>query len=131
MRIFLDTSYYVALLNPRDQWHKRAVNAIKAQDELITSSLVINETVSLLQARGHFSAAVEFLREARMSPTLHIVHIDPALQAEAWDLFARWGSAGANAVDCASFAVMHRMGIRKAATFDAHFRSAGFEILRA
>ena len=62
------------------------------------------------QARGFFPAAVTFLKEA-------------------WDLFARWGSAGANAVDCVSFAIMRRLSIEKAFTFDELFRLAGFETL--
>lgn len=48
---------------------------------------------------------------------------------EAWDLFSRWGGSGASAVDCASFAIMRRFGIRRVFTFDKHFRTAGFEIL--
>jgi predicted nucleic acid-binding protein len=130
MRVFLDTSYYIAILYPHDRWHLRAVRALNASDEVFTSSLVINETVSLMQARGNFSAAVEFLRETRTHPSVQIVHVDPVIQSEAWDMFARWGSAGANAVDCTSFAVMRRFGIRKALSFDAHFRSAGFAALR-
>ena len=80
-----------------------------------------------MQARGHFSAAVEFLREARASATVQVVHADPAFQSAGWDLFSRWGPAGANAVDCASFAMMQRLGIRRALTFDSHFRIAGFQ----
>ena len=95
----------------------------------ITSSLVINETVALLQARGFLSAAIDFLREARASELVQMVHIDSVIQAEAWDLFVRYGSAGANPIDCSSFAVMRRMGITRAFTFDHHFRAAGFETL--
>jgi predicted nucleic acid-binding protein len=51
------------------------------------------------------------------------------MQAEAWELFARWGSAGANAVDCVSFAIMRRFSIERALTFDERFRLAGFETL--
>jgi uncharacterized protein len=129
MRVFLDTSYYVAILNPRDQWHKKALKALKPGDELLTSALVINETVSLMQSRGYFSAALEFLREARSNSAVQIVYPDPVVQSEAWDLFTRWGSTGANAVDCVSFAIMRRAGSRKALTFDAHFRAAGFQTL--
>ena len=127
MRVFLDTSYYIAILNPRDQWHKAAVRALNSEDEVYTSSLVINETISLMQAGGHFSAAVEFLRETRANAAVQVVHTDPAMQAAGWDLFARWGPAGANAVDCTSFAMMHRLGIGRALSFGAHFRAAGFE----
>ena len=129
MKVFIDTSFYIARLMPNDQAHAKAVRAVKSDIIPVTSSLIINETMSLLQARGFLSAAIEFLREARSSPYVQIVHIDPIIQSEAWDLFVRYGGTGANSVDSSSFAVMRRMGITKAFTFDRHFRAAGFETL--
>jgi uncharacterized protein len=129
MKVFADTGYFIALANPRDQWHAGAVKALRPEYDVVTSSLVVNETISLLQARGFFSAALEFLREIRKIESIQIVYADPVIQTEAWDLFARWGSAGANAVDCVSFAIMRRMGCKKALTFDKHFRAAGFQTL--
>ena len=111
------------------QWHRKALKAPRPGMSFFTSSLVINETISLLQARGYFSAAVSFLQEVGRNPEVQIVHVDPVLQGVAWDLFSRWGSTGANAVDCASFAVMEKFGIRKAFSFDERFRAAGFETL--
>lgn len=130
MQVFIDTSYYIARLVARDQWHEKAKRAVKPELRLITSSLVINETISLLQARGMYSAALTFLREIRTRPGTHIIYVDAVLQSEAWDLFSRWGSSGANAVDCTSFAIMRSLAIKKAFTFDRHFRHVGFEILR-
>ena len=129
MTIFVDTGYFVALLSPRDQWHQIAVNALRPGLRLVTSSLVVNETISLLQARGRLSAALEFLQRLRSDAEMQIMHVDARLQADAWDLFHKWGGAGANAVDCASFAVMRAMNIKRAFTFDAHFGTAGFETL--
>jgi predicted nucleic acid-binding protein len=43
---------------PRDQWHAAACKAVKTGMTFFTSSLVINEAVSLLQSRGHLSAAL-------------------------------------------------------------------------
>lgn len=131
MRIFVDTSYYIGRIQPRDQYHRAATRALSAGLTFFTSSLVINETVSLLQARRDLSTAIAFLQQVRLSDEVQIVHPDASLQAEAWDLFIEWGGSGANAVDCVSFAIMRRFGIRKAFTFDAHFRKAGFEILKA
>jgi len=130
MRVFIDTSYFFARLVKRDQWHKKAKKAATGRLAAVTSSLVINETISLLQAKGMFSAALTFLRGIRTSQDIRIIPVDPVLQAEAWDLFGRWGASGATAVDCASFAIMRTLAIRKAFTFDQHFHAAGFEILR-
>ena len=129
MKVFVDTSFYIARIMAHDRAHHRAVRAVRGQITPITSSLIINETISLLQARGFVSAAIEFLRETRANPDVQIIQLDAVIQAEAWDLFVRYGGMGANAVDCASFAIMRRMGIRKAFTFDRHFRQAGFETL--
>jgi len=129
MTVFVDTSYYIATLVKRDQWSERAKEAALADVWPVTSSLVVSETAALLQARGHISAAITFLQDARTSQRVQLVPVDAALQAEAWDLFYRWAGMGANPVDCASFAIMRRFGIRMAFTFDQHFRTAGFETL--
>jgi hypothetical protein len=39
------------------------------------------------------------------------------------------GPSRANAVDGVSFAIMRKLSIRKAFSFDNHFRSAGFDTL--
>jgi predicted nucleic acid-binding protein len=131
MHAFIDTSYFFARLVQRDQWHSKAKRAAASANLVaVTSSLVVNETASLLQAKGMFSAALTFLRGIRGAPDIRIIYVDPVLQAEAWDLFGKWGQMGANVVDCASFAIMRSLSIRKAFTFDQHFRAAGFETLR-
>jgi len=130
MTAFVDTSYYIARIMPRDQWHEKALRAGRPGITFFTSTLVINETISLLQARGFFSAAISFLREARLSEAISIIYPDAVMQSDGWDLFARWGPAGANAIDCVSFAVMRKLSIRRAFTFDEHFHIAGFDILR-
>jgi predicted nucleic acid-binding protein len=128
MTAFADTSFFVALLVKQDQWHSRAARASRANLSLVTSSLVINETISLLQARGHFSEALVFLREIRRDEQVEIFYPDAAVQSQAWEEFNRWGGMGANAVDCVSFTLMRKYSVRKALTFDAHFRMAGFSV---
>ena len=128
MNVFVDTSFFVAVAMKRDQWHERATRSFRPEMSLVTSSLVINETVSLLQARGCFSEALLFLREIRANAEVELLYPDPAVQAHAWDEFARWGATGANAIDCVSFALMRKLSIREALTFDQHFRMAGFRV---
>lgn len=129
MTVFIDTSYFIARIVARDRRSHDAIKAERPGMRLITSSLVINETVSLLQRRGMLSAALEFLQRIRVAPELELVYVDASLQAECWDLFYRWAGSGANAVDCASFAIMRRFSVKQALTFDKHFRAAGFDTL--
>jgi predicted nucleic acid-binding protein len=130
MTVFADTSYFVAAIVPCDQWYGEASSANRRGLRLVTSSLVINETVSLLQRRGQLSVALEFLQQTRAAQDITIVYVDAPLPSEAWDLFQRYAGSGANAPDCASFAIMRRFSIKMAFTFDEHFRRAGFDILR-
>jgi predicted nucleic acid-binding protein len=61
--VFLDTGYFIALQVEADQWHSAAVGVLHPDLRLVTSSLVINETILLLQSRGQFSTALHFLRQ--------------------------------------------------------------------
>ena len=55
-----------------------------------------------------------------------VVHIDPALEAEAWTLLRSRLDKTWSLVDCASFTVMRHRGIREALTTDRNFEQAGF-----
>ena len=129
MKVFVDTSYYLASMARYDRCYQKTLQPIHPEIRLVTSSMVLNETVSLLQARGILATALHFLEATRSNPAIQIVYVDPGLLAVAWSLFHTWGGLGATVVDCTSFAIMRRLGIRKAFTFDQRFRTAGFEIL--
>ena len=47
--VFVDTGYFYARLSPRDQWHEKARQVRIEAGSAVTSSLVVNETISLLQ----------------------------------------------------------------------------------
>ena len=126
MTVFVDTGYFLALMIPKDQWHSVAVKLAGTPASLITSSQVIGETISLLQMRGYFSLALEFLQDVLSDSEVRIIYPDTTLQTAAWDEFKRSGGFGANAVDCMSFAIMRKSRITRAYTFDQHFGTAGF-----
>ncbi len=55
------------------------------------------------------------------------IHVDPTLFQEGWRLFQRHRDKRYSLTDCISFAVMKRLKIKTALTFDRHFLQAGFE----
>jgi len=129
MSVFIDTSFLYAFLTARDQWHRLAVSVPWPVHQAVTTSLIVNETVSLLQSRGLFSRSLEFLQNIRAADNIEIVHAGQQLQSAGWDSLIIHGGSGANAVDCTSFALMKQRRIRLAYTFDKHFHQAGFHTL--
>ena len=56
---------------------------------------------------------------------VEVVHVDPRLHDEAWQLLLARPDKEWSLVDCSSFAVMRQRGITEALTTDHHFEQAG------
>ena len=129
MTVFVDTSFYIALIVGHDQWHAQAVRTMRPNLRLFTSAPVITETISLLQSRGRVNAALHFLAEMRDNTAVTIIYPDAATQVLAWQRFAKMAGAGANGVDCISFVIMEQLAIRRALSFDHHSGKAnGYQL---
>ena len=64
--VFADTVYFLALLNPADQWHPRAkALSLQRSGSLLTSEFVLTEVgdgLSQTENRGRFARLIELLR---------------------------------------------------------------------
>ncbi len=130
-RVFGDTGGWACLVNPREPFHSLAQSVYSKVRQrsgiIVTTNYVLAELVSLLLSmRLPHATIVRFINDLRNSPLVEIVHIDPTLDAEAWDLFQRRPDKRWSLVDCASFVVMQRWGITEALTTDINFEQAGF-----
>ena len=126
MSIFVDTSALYALLDRSDQNHAAAVAALPtlADEELITHSYVLVETVALTHRRLG-ADAVRSLTQT-LTPGLAVVWIDEAAHAAGLAALLAALPTGVSLVDMISFQVMRERQIKRAFAFDADFRSAGF-----
>ncbi len=92
-RLFCDTSFFYACLDPRDENHPRAgALADQAADSgcaLYATWDIVSETVTLLRYRRSFSAALAFLAEVR--PQLRMVTYGNGVRGEAERIFRRYG----------------------------------------
>lgn len=132
--VFVDTGAWVALRYRRDQLHGRARKlAERLQHErvgIVTTEWVMSEAVTLLKARGAIDAAValgEALQGGRLG---HLVESSAERRGRAWELFVRYKDRRVGWVDCASFAVMEELGLRRFFGFDSDFVRAGFTAYR-
>jgi uncharacterized protein len=129
--VFLDTAYVVAVETKNDQYHAAATPHWNMQRgapalKLVTTSFVLAEIVSLLNARRAHDRAVEVGTWLFRSPTVQLIQVDSDLFQQAWSYFVQQDDKQYSLTDCISFLVMKRMRISTAFTFDHHFRQAGF-----
>jgi predicted nucleic acid-binding protein len=130
-KVFVDTSAFFALMVECDAAHAQLVAAMNdfrsAKTRWITSDYILDETATLLNARGYHSLAVETLELVGKSRALQIEWMDPQRFAQTRILFSKYHDQGFSFTDCFSFALMREIKIRKALTKDSHFDVMGFE----
>lgn len=132
MRLFVDTSAWLALTDKNDQYHNRAVSKsleIKRQKiELITSEYIIDESITLIRYRVSHHAAIIFGDSLLSSRISRIVDVTEEDRLKAWEFFKKYEDKEFSFTDCTSFALMKNLRLQKSFTFDEHFRQMGFEI---
>ena len=125
---FVDTSFWFALASSKDSHHSRAVELLRASQgrPLATSNFVLSETITLIRARKGHALAVAFGNQLQRDGRIRIHRITEEDEREAWRLFQRHNTQEFSFVDCTSFAVMHRLSVRQALSFDGDFSWMGF-----
>lgn len=130
--VFLDTSYAIALVNERDQYHARALTLadewMREGYQAVTTVGVLLEIGNAL-ADGYREAAVALLDAIENDPKIRVVPLTNDLYHQALDLFRDPPDKAWGLVDCISFIVMREGGITATLTADRHFEQAGFTAL--
>jgi len=128
--IFVDTFYFLALLNQDDAAHRKALTlSEKLTDPIITTAWVLTEVGDALAAPNLRSVFVELTEALREDRNTTIVPPTQALFDKGLDLYASRADKDWTLTDCISFVVMQERGLTKALTGDRHFEQAGFDAL--
>jgi predicted nucleic acid-binding protein len=124
---FADTSYYVALLSPRDARHQQAVGFAADPDVApVTTEFVLLELAAFFAKPPLRDRVIEFIEGLPHFENMTIIRCDSAVFDAGWEVFGSHRDKSWSLVDCISFAVMRARGIREALTADHHFEQAGF-----
>jgi predicted nucleic acid-binding protein len=127
---FLDTVHILALINPRDDWHGRAVSAAQeAPERLVTTEAVLVEVANALSPAASRAWAVDAIDDLRQDANVTCLAVDGSLFERAFQLYRQRPDKGWSLTDCISFVAMKELGLRDALTADAHFEQAGFRAL--
>ncbi len=136
MTLFVDTSAWYAAADAGDRNNATARQILGADSSLITTDHVLVESWLLLRHRLHRDAAERFWGHLQAG-----VAIEPVGQADleaAWSIGVAYPDQDFSIVDRTSFAVMLRLGVHTAASFDSDFavfrfgprRDRAFTIIR-
>lgn len=132
MRLFVDTSAWVAYYDQRDRYHEQANAAMFSLRNrpalLFTTDYVLDEALTLLLYHAGREAALRFGEMVQRSRNTKLLRIDAEAWDEAWQWFKKYDDKVWAFTDCTSFATMKRFGLVQAFAFDHHFAQAGFQL---
>lgn len=134
MRVILaDTFYWIALLNPKDQWHQEVLSYGRKYPSirLVVTDGIIDEVLNYFAEEGAFSRsnALNLCLSMERDRNLDIVHYSPELRKLGFELYAQRPDKGYSFTDCISMSIMRQMNITEVLTGDRHFQQEGFTIL--
>jgi predicted nucleic acid-binding protein len=134
--LFVDTSVFYAVVDKGDSNHARATEILGSGEALVTTDHVMVETWLLARSRLGFEVAEQQLGIMRNGAS-----IEPVKSGDlevAWAIGESFPDQEFSIVDRTSFAVMQRLGVLRAASFDDDFaifrygrkRDRAFEVVR-
>ena len=131
--LFIDSGGFFALVSAKSAVHADAVAIMeesrRARRRAVTTDYVLDETATLLRARGLTKLLKEFLRLTETSQALGIEWMTPDRFAAPRGFMLKHLDQEFSFTDCVSFVVMKELRLLDALATDKHFRIAGFNPL--
>ena len=128
--VFADTFYYLALMNPDDRAHARAIEFSDTLIEpVVTTTWVLTEVADALRAPSQRKGFRRLLDHIQADSTTVIVPPSQELFERGVEFYGQRPDKEWSLTDCVSFVVMAEEGITDALTGDHHFEQAGFVAL--
>jgi uncharacterized protein len=136
--IFVDSSVWFAAAVTRDHDNVQAKAILAGAQDHVTTDHVLIETWLLLNSRFRRSIADNFWNQLRIG-AVKIEIVTLADLEAAWSIGRSFSDQDFSIVDRTSFAVMERLGIHRAASFDSDFaiyrygqnREKAFEVVQS
>jgi len=129
--VFVDTGYWIALFDSRDQHHpaaKSQVGVLK-KSKIVIHEFVLFETITFINAslKNH-KLALLFLEFIESLDNCQVVEVDAGFKKAAMATFKKYADKDFSFTDCVSFEFMNAHNITDAYCFDLHFKQMGFEV---
>jgi predicted nucleic acid-binding protein len=131
-RLFVDASFWIALRDPfeakYDQARRLMERLIENREHFVITLLVFAETHAYF-AKAQFRSK-QILDDFEQNPVFDCEEVSLRDQQEAIRLLRQYRDKSFSFCDAVSFVVMRRLGLRRVASLDDHFRQFGeFDVI--
>jgi len=131
--VFADTFYWIALLNPADNWHQdaRRIGQARPEFSLVTTEAVLTEMLNYFSGSGEKmrEAAVALFDQAMTHANTVVLPQTRAVFIRGFELYKARPDKGYSLTDCLSMVEMRMRNIGDVLTHDRHFAQEGFNLL--
>lgn len=124
--IFVDTGIWYARTVPTDPQHQ-AIRRwfMQNREPLLTTNDILNETLTLLRARGETTRALTLAPLVLGEVLAQIYSTTEQDILAAWDIYQRYRAKEWSFTDCTSYVIIARLHIQTALSLDHHFSQFG------
>ena len=130
-KVFADTSYWVALINPKDEWHSKALNLSQSLTGmiLITTDEVLGEVLTFFSGYGpHTRRSVAQIIIGILTNETYVEVVEQSRESflSGLALYEKRLDKSFSLTDCISMQLMRAEGISEVLTNDRHFAQEGY-----
>ncbi len=128
--IFVDTSFFVAILNEKDKYHDLAGEMMGTLPHpMLTTQWVLAELGNWLSYKATRDQLPFLIAEMENDSDFEILPADDASFRAGLKLYAGRPDKDWSFIDCISMSVMQSLSLTDVLTADRHFQQAGFKAL--
>jgi len=131
--VFADTVYWVALINPKDEWRNqaRSATALLSDAQIITTDSIMIEVLNFFAEHGNEARrrAVSAVEQLLINPDTEVVPQTHDNFLAGLTFYKSRADKGYSLTDCISMITMRERNIAEVLTHDRHFAQEGFTVL--
>ena len=130
-KLLVDTSALLALALDDDQHHPAAVQFAREHQSsrLVVTELIVAEFATRVRSRLGAERTATLARSFLDSRRYDVVFVDEDMLRAALALLERFSDKRLSLTDCASFALMDRLRLQAAFSFDRDFGNCGYAMV--
>ncbi len=125
MKYFVDTSAWVAHIDKADIFHRRAKHFLNSSPLLVTSNIIVHETLALLHTRINKQVALTAGSLISNAKLVEMIIVTGEQETRAWREYKNQGKT-ISYVDCTTKIIMEDYGLTNIFSFDSDFDALGF-----